>query len=267
VVPAVAERRQKVSTVLVIDDDPSIHDLMTRMLGKEGFSLLSGYSGAEGLALAKSYKPDVILLDVMMPGMDGWKVLEELKRDARLSSVPVIMLTMLDNDWQSIERGAKTQLGKPVNRQELLGEIIRSVRMPSQCRILLVDHNANERETMRKSLEERGWLVDEAESGKVALAKIREQRPSLILLDLLLPEMDGIEVISELRKRSDWRTIPVVLLTSRAVGPDRHAEPIRGVVPKSASSEEELLKAVSSIVTSYAERRNNVSDATASAQG
>ena len=265
--PSSSERRSKVSTVLVIDDDPSIHDLLTRILGREGFSLVSGYSGAEGLALAKSFRPDVILLDVMMPGMDGWKVLEELKRDPHLTDVPVIMLTMLDNDWQSTELGAKTQLGKPVNRQELLSEVIQSVRMPSQCRILLVDHNANERETMRKTLEERGWLVDEAESGRMALAKLREQRPSLILLDLLLPEMDGVEVISELRKRSDWRTIPVVLLTSRVANSEKHAEPIRGVVAKSGSTDEELLKAVSSIVTSYAERRVNVPDTAASGQG
>ncbi len=260
------ERRQKVSTVLVIDDDLSVHDLMTRILSKGGFNMLSGYSGTEGLALAKSYKPDVILLDVLMPGMDGWKVLEELKRDPRLTDMPVIMLTMLDNERESVERGAKTQLGKPVNREELLGEVIQSVRMPQQCRILLVDHNADERATMRKSLEERGWLVDEAENGKAALAKIRVQRPSLIMLDLLLPEMDGVEVIAELRRRGDWRTIPVVLLTSHRALPEIPEGSIRGVWPKAGHAHEELLMAVSSIVTSYADRRSNPSDAASLAQ-
>lgn len=226
--------------------------------------MLSGYSGAEGLALSKTYHPDVILLDVMMPGMDGWKVLEEIKRDARLTDVPVIMMTMLDNEWDSVERGAKTQLGKPLNREQLLAEVIQSVRMPRQCRILLVDHNANERETMRKSLEERGWPVDEAENGKVALAKIRDHKPSLILLDLLLPEMDGVELIGELRKRSDWRTIPVVLLTSRGTTPDVSEGSIRGIWPKAGHAREELMLTVSSIVTSYAERRNNPSDAASS---
>ena len=251
----VAERRSRQATVLVIDDDPAVHDLMTRTLSKEGFSVLSGYNGLDGLALAKSFRPDVVVLDVLMEGMDGWKVLEEFKRDAALASVPVIMLTMLDDDRDALERGATMQLNKPVNREKLLDEVIQRVRVPQLSRILLVDHNSDERLRMGEALRSAGWDVDEAEHGKAALAHMSKHKPALILLDLILPEMDGIEFLAELRKKVEWRAIPLVLLTSQGAVGEVSIGAIKGVLIKHDDARERLLEVVGDIVSSYVPRR------------
>jgi CheY-like chemotaxis protein/anti-sigma regulatory factor (Ser/Thr protein kinase) len=251
----VSDRRGRQATVLVIDDDAAVHDLMTRTLSKEGFSILSGFNGPDGLALAKSFRPDVVVLDVMMAGMDGWKVLEEFKRDAILALVPVIMLSMLDDEGDAQQRGAAMQLNKPVNREKLLNEVIQRVRMPQQSRILLVDHDAEERARMRAALHSGGWLVDEAEHGKAALALVHKHRPALILLDLILPEMDGIEFLAELRKNIEWRAIPVVLLASQAAIGEVSDGAIKGVLVKHEDARERVLEVVGNIVSSYVPRR------------
>ncbi len=250
-----AERRSREATVLVIDDDAAVHDLMTRTLSKEGFSILSGFNGLDGLALAKSFRPDVVVLDVLMPGMDGWKVLEEFKRDATLSGVPVIMLSMLDDDGDALARGAALQLSKPINRETMLDEVIQRVRMPQQSRILLVDHDRDERARMRAALHSGGWQVDEAEHGKAALAHMSKHKPALILLDLMLPEMDGIEFLTELRKQAEWCAIPVVLLASQGAIGESGVGAIKGALVKSEDGRERLLEVVSGIVSSYVPRR------------
>jgi len=249
------DRRSRQATGLVIDDDSAVHDLMTRTLSKEGFSILSGFNGPDGLALAKSFRPDVVVLDVLMDGMDGWKVLEEFKRDTTLASVPVIMLTMLDDDGDALERGASMQLNKPINREKLLDEVIQRVRMPQQSRILLVDHDINERTRVRDALHSGGWLVDEAEHGKAALAQMSKHKPALILLDLMLPEMDGVEFLAELRKKAEWRAIPVVLLTSQGAVGEVSIGAIKGVLVKREDARERLLEVVGDIVSSYVPRR------------
>lgn len=252
----VADRRSHKATLLVIDDDSAVHDLMTRMLGKEGFNILSGFNGLDGLALAKSLRPDVVLLDVLMEGMDGWKVLEEFKRDEVLASVPVIMLTMLDDYGDAQQRGATMQLNKPVDREQLLDEVIQRVRMPQQSRILLVDHDIKERTRMREALRNGGWQIDEADHGKAALAHMSKHKPALILLDLILPEMDGIEFLAELRKKEEWRAIPVVLLTSQSATGEMNSDgAIKGVLVKRENVRERLLEIVSGIVSSYLPRR------------
>jgi signal transduction histidine kinase/DNA-binding response OmpR family regulator len=238
------ERRRRASNVLIVDDDRTVHDMLARILGKEGFGTVNACSGAEGIALAKMVKPDAILLDVLMPGMDGWKVLEELKKDATLAHVPVIVLTMLDREHNVQQRGARVQLGKPVDREQLLNEVIQSVRMPRESRILLVDSDDDERARLREGLQRGGWIVDEAGGGKAALAHLQERMPALILLDPLLPGSDGVDVVAELRRQAEWRAIPVVLLT-----------PKTGEQAETTADRARLLELVGRIVTSYAQRR------------
>lgn len=249
------DRRNRKATVLVIDDDIDVHDLMTRTLSKQGFNILSGFNGLDGLALAKSFHPDVVVLDILMDGMDGWKVLEEFKRDASLANVPVIMLTMLDYEHDATKRGAAMQLNKPLNRAKLLDEVIQRVRVPQQDRILLVDHDAGERTRMRQALHQGGWHVDEAEHGLAALAQMNKHKPALILLDLILPQMDGIEFLAELRKNAEWRVIPVVLLVSQSAPVDANIGTIKGVLIKHADAREQVLETVGEIVSSYMPRR------------
>jgi CheY-like chemotaxis protein len=201
-------------TILVIDDDPTVHDLMRRFLSKEGFWVEAAASGESGLVLARQLRPAAITLDVMMPGMDGWAVLTALKADPDLAHIPVIMLTMVDDKNLGYALGAADYLTKPINRDRLAAVLSKYHCEQLRCSVLLVEDDLVTREMMRRMLEREGWLVAEAENGRVALDHMVKSQPELILLDLMMPEMDGFEFIAELRKRPEWRSIPVVVITA-----------------------------------------------------
>lgn len=204
-----------VPTVLVIDDDPAARDLMRRFLDQQGLQMAEAASGQEGLRLAKESHPAVILLDVMMPGMDGWAVLTALKADSELASIPVIMATILDERNMGFALGATDFLTKPIDRQ-YLARVLQKYRCAHPpCPVLLVEDHADLRELMRRMLEQEGWVVAEAENGRVALERVAENRPELIVLDLMMPEMDGFAFLEELRQNQTWRSIPVIVVTAK----------------------------------------------------
>ncbi|HEU4884278.1 MAG TPA: response regulator [Longimicrobium sp.] len=201
--------------VLVIDDDPVQRELMERYLGKEGFRVRVAASGREGLRLARQIHPVAITLDVMMPEMDGWSVLRALKSDAALRDIPVVMLTMVDDPGRGFALGASDYATKPVNRQRL-SRILRKHTCPHPpCPVLLVDDDPAARALTRKVLEKEGWKVCEAENGLAAMECLRNERPHLILLDLMMPVMDGFEFAEQVRLHEEWRSIPIVVLSSR----------------------------------------------------
>jgi signal transduction histidine kinase/CheY-like chemotaxis protein len=203
------------SPVLVVDDDLAVRDLLQRFLTKEGFQVLTASTGEEGVRLAKQLRPTAITLDVLMPGMDGWKVLTMLKTDPETSDIPVIMLTIVDNKNLGHALGATDYLPKPVDRARLTALLHKYQARGSGRDILLVEDEADTRELLRRSLEKAGWSVREAVNGRDALEQVGRQAPSLILLDLMMPEMDGFELLEELRQRPAWRTIPVVVITAK----------------------------------------------------
>jgi len=202
------------SCVLVIDDDSTQRDLIRRFLKKEGFNVYTAARGEEGLRLARQLRPVAITLDVMMPGMDGWSVLLALKADRELRDIPVIMLTMVDDPDRGFALGAADIATKPVDRARL-SEILRKYTCPHPpCPVLLVEDDATTRELTRAILEKEGWKVSEAENGLVALECMERERPRLIVLDLMMPEMDGFEFAARVRQRLEWRLIPIVVLTA-----------------------------------------------------
>jgi CheY-like chemotaxis protein len=170
--------------------------------------------GAEGLALARQLRPVAITLDVVMPEMDGWSVLSALKADPDLADVPVVMLTMVDDRNKGFRLGAADYLVKPVDPDRLTAVLRRHHADAAGCRVLVVDDDADLRRRLRGLLEAVGWAVDEAADGREALDRLAA-RPSLILLDLLMPEMDGFEFLAQLRERVEFRTVPVVVLTAK----------------------------------------------------
>jgi signal transduction histidine kinase/DNA-binding response OmpR family regulator len=202
------------SCVLVIDDDPVQRDLMQRFLGREGFRVLVAEGGEEGLRLAREMQPVAITLDVMMPGMDGWTVLAALKADPSVRSIPVVMLTMVDDPNRGFTLGAAEFATKPVNR----GRLSRLLRKYSSADfpggVLVVDHDDAARALLRTMLEAEGWLVREAENGRVALERMEEELPRLVLLDLMMPEMDGFEFTEQVRLHPELRSVPIVVVTS-----------------------------------------------------
>jgi len=242
-------------TVLVIDDDPAVRDLVQRFLAKEGYRVAVASSGEEGLRLAKELRPDAITLDVIMPGLDGWAVLSRLKADADLAEIPVIMLTLVDDRSLGYTLGATEYLTKPLDRERLLAAL-RKHRQ--DLPVLVVDDDPAIRELLRRQLEGDGYRVVEAENGRVALERLRDGAPGLIVLDLMMPEMDGFEFMEELRRQESWSGIPVIVLTSKDVTVEdqqRLNGGVERVIQKGAYTRESLLGEVRRLVKASVARR------------
>ena len=217
--------------VLAIDDDPAVLDLMRRFLGKEGFDVRTATGGREGLALAREIRPAVITLDVMMPGMDGWAVLSALKADPALADIPVIMVTITDDKEMGFALGAVDYLTKPVDWTHL-GDVVRRLRAAGATEpVLVVDDDPAMRDLVRRALEKEGIPVVEAEHGRAALERVARQTPALILLDLMMPEMDGFEFLAELRRDEAGRRIPVVIVTAKELSAEER-ERLNGLVTR-----------------------------------
>ena len=194
--------------VLVIDDDPAVRELMQRSLSKEGYRVEVAADGRTGLEMAKRLKPSVITLDVMMPGMDGWAVLSALKADPDTADIPVIMLTIVDDKNMGFALGAADYFTKPIDWQRL-GAVLKKHRQPAGDQtVLIVEDDEPTREMLRRTLQKEGWQVREAANGRLGLEQLAHGLPGLILLDLMMPEMDGFDFMEELRKRPDCAHVP-----------------------------------------------------------
>jgi len=239
------------SCVLVIDDDPVQRDLMQRFLSKEGFYVQTAAGGDAGLRLARQLRPVAITLDVMMPDMDGWTVLSALKSDAALRDIPVIMVTMLDDPERGFALGAADYATKPVDRQRL-SQILKKYTCPHPpCPVLMVEDDPATRALTRKILEKEGWTVREAENGKAGLQAVAESKPSVILLDLMMPVMNGFDFIREMRKNKDWQDIPVVILTAKDLTVEDRQQlkgNVERVLQKGDYNREQLLSEVRELV-------------------
>ena len=200
-------------TVLVIDDDPAQRDLMTRFLGREGFGVVTAADGYAGLHLAKSMHPRAILLDVTMPGLDGWSVLSALKADPAVSAIPVVMVTFVDERGLAATLGAADYVVKPV-RWETLRPVIERFKGGNRT-VLVVDDDVDMRHHARSALERDGWTVVEASDGQDALERVGQDLPQVVLLDLEMPVMDGFDFLQAFRALPGCASIPVVVLTAK----------------------------------------------------
>ncbi|MFN0169023.1 MAG: response regulator [Bryobacteraceae bacterium] len=243
---------ESASLVLVIDDDTRVHDLLKRSLGKEGFRVAAAPNGPEGLRLARELRPDAITLDVMMPGMDGWAVLSALKSDRELADIPVVMLTIVDNQNRGYSLGAADYLTKPIDRDRLAVVLRRFARQGLPLSVLVVEDDPASQEYLKKTLEGYGWTVRQAENGRVALAAMEQEAPDAILLDLMMPVMDGFQFLDELRRQAMWREIPVVVVAARDLTAEErnllHGQ-VGLVLQKGAYSAEELLRETGRLVS------------------
>jgi PAS domain S-box-containing protein len=246
--------------VLVIDDDPVQRDLIQRFLSKEGFYVQTAAGGDAGLRLARQLRPVAITLDVMMPDMDGWTVLSALKSDAALRDIPVIMVTMLDDPERGFALGAADYATKPVDRQRL-SQILKKYTCPHPpCPVLMVEDDPATRVRTRKILEKEGWKVTDAENGRQALECMERELPSLILLDLMMPEMDGFEFADRVRQRPEWRLIPIVVVTAKDLSAEerrRLNRSVESILQKASGTREALLKQMRDLVARYAGRHKS----------
>lgn len=208
-----------VKRVLVIDDDASIRELMTRMLKREGFSVHTASSGEQGLEMAMQIKPSVILLDVMLPRMDGWAVLTKIKSTPELAEIPVVMQSILDEANKGFMLGAREYLTKPIDRKRVLSVISKLQRSTDQS-VLVVEDDADTREIMCSWLKTAGWEVRSAVDGQEGLEVWKETRTDLVILDLLMPRMDGFEFMEALRQIPEASETRVVVVTAKHLEPE-----------------------------------------------
>lgn len=201
--------------VVVIDDEPTARDLLQRLLRAEGFQVLAAAGGEEGLRLIHAIHPDIITLDLMMPGVDGWTVLTQLKADPATAEIPVIVVSILDDKSLGYALGATDYLTKPIDRARLISVLERYRDGNDMRHVLVVDDDEPTREMVARLLDKEGWQVRRAANGRLALEQMQAQIPQLILLDLMMPEMNGFEFVAELRKHAEWARVPVVVITAK----------------------------------------------------
>ena len=245
-------------TVLVIDDDPVTHELMARLLAEEGFAVIPARSGREGLRLAREVRPNAISLDVMMPGMDGWATLSALKADPELASIPVVLLTIVDDRGRGFALGASDYLTKPIDKGRLVGILKKYRNATASPLALIVEDDDDTRALLRRLLEPQGWAVREAANGRIGLDRVAEETPRLILLDLMMPEVDGFEFVRRLRETDAWRSIPVMVVTAKDVNED-DLRRLRGytqqILRKDAIDEQRLRREVHDLLNTVVARQ------------
>ena len=240
-VPAIAEGAK---TILVVDDDPVARDLLSRHLGRGGYRVEVATNGEDAVRLAREISPDAITLDVLMPQMDGWAVLGALKEDPELEKIPVTMLSIVDDRRIGFTLGASDYLTKPIDRDKLLAVLARLCPDRGGTQVLVVEDDAPTRELVRRTLESRDWRVAEAENGVVGLERMAQATPDLVLLDLMMPEMDGFEFLSRMRQDERWRDIPVVVVTAKSLTAEDHSRLKDGFVEKLISKNDQNLETV-----------------------
>jgi CheY-like chemotaxis protein len=208
--------------------------------------------------LALQIDPDIIFLDVIMPGTDGWAVLHEIKANDKLSKIPVIMLTLLDQQELGFVLGASDYLAKPVEKEDLLSAVKKYRVGARENHLLIVEDDDATRHVIRRIMAKQGWTIAEAANGRIGLEQVRRQTPRLILLDLMMPEVDGFQFLAELRRNEAWKSIPVVILTAKDLTRRDHERltgNVESILQKGALTRAELIQEIRKIVALHANEK------------
>ena len=232
--------------ILLVDDDRATHDVVKRAIKKEGYTVYSAFDGDEGMEQARRVIPKLILLDVLMPGRDGWSVLKEIKNDVKLKDVPVVITSVLNEESLASSLGADDYMKKPIDRSFFINLVKRYITEKDQ-KVLIVDDDENTRDLLAKIINSEGYLSIDAKNGEDALERAKE-KPDLIVLDLDMPRMDGFEFIEASRELG--MNIPIVVFSGKditAVEEKMLSKYTEGIVKKE-SKVEALVKEVNQIL-------------------
>jgi DNA-binding response OmpR family regulator len=204
-------------TVLVVDDDPDIAQLVRMQLESNGYRVLTASRGQKTLELVRDDKIDLIVLDRLLPDTDGLTVLEELKGNPFTAKIPIIMMTVLEDEGEAMTRGASAYLVKPVNEQLLLEQI--ETVLTREGRVLVVEDDQDTSDMLIRALRRVGFSTEAARDGYEALAAARRMRPNVIVMDLRLPGMDGYEALGHLKRNMATSTIPIIAISAHVTNP------------------------------------------------
>jgi len=240
------------TTVLVINADPGTRQIIERSLCKDDITVVTAAGAEEALRLAREIQPAAITLDVVMQNMDGWSTLRALKADPDLRDIPVVMLTMDAENSTGYSLGATDYLTKPVDREQLLATLSGYVTPGETGPVLLVEDDTDTRDVMTRILQKAGEQVLEAANGREALHLLSVNRPTIILLDLMMPVMDGFDFLLEMRTHAEWRDIPVIVLTAKDLTEEDQrilSGRVEQVFERRVHSREQLLQHIREVVT------------------
>ena len=209
--------RAEEGLVLVVDDDPDMVRTIRSYLEEEGLAVLSASTGAEGASLAADRHPDVILLDLLLPDQSGLELLQVLKRDPATARIPVLVISIMNDAVKGLTMGAADYLVKPVDRAAVVRAVQRLLdgQGEPEPTVLVVDDEHDTAELIRDTLRSEGLRTQVAHDGRQALELIARKRPDLVILDIMMPEMSGFEVLEALARDQATSTIPVLVLTAR----------------------------------------------------
>jgi PAS domain S-box-containing protein len=247
----VADGKTPFGAVLIIDDDEATRDLVRRYLEAEDFRVIEAASGDEGLRLARDRLPSAVVLDVLMPGMDGWSVLSAMREDPDLADVPVIMLTVSEERDLGFALGVDAYLSKPVRREALALALAPYHATRGPYRVLVVEDDAATRQLIARFVRRRGFEISEAANGADALDRLRDEGADLVIVDLMMPVMDGFELVREMRAERRWKDIPIVVVTAKDMTSDdarRLEGAVQEIVRKGRYSMDDLLDEVGRLV-------------------
>jgi CheY-like chemotaxis protein len=248
--PAVQPEADRI--VLAIDDDPDVVYLLQENLAEAGYRVVGAAGGEEGLQKARELRPFAITLDILMPHKDGWQTLHEIKADAATRDIPVIVLSIVDNKDLGYRLGAFDYLLKPFDREAILATL--GHIPPHQGRLLVVDDDPQVVDLVHQLLEGEPYEIVAAADGQEALEAIAEKRPDVILLDLLMPRMDGFGVIDHLKQDPQSRKIPVIVLTAKPLTTTERValdQTVRTVIQKRGLDRDTLLQELRGLLRAY----------------
>jgi len=261
--------KKRKPVVLVVEDDLPTSELFTVNLIKSGYSVIHAYDGIEAVEKAREYKPFAILLDVMIPKKDGWEVLSDLKSDDITKSIPVVITSMIDNKDLGYALGATDYLVKPIDRETLIKTLseftLTTKRKKRQVNILLIDDEEITHEMIAKILEPAGFNLLHAYTGDEGLKLAIEYKPDLILLDLIMPDVNGFEVAENIKKHPVSSQIPIFIITSKDLTVEermRLSNNIDRVIGKRIFSSEELTRSIRELELIYPHKAGLFDDVT-----
>jgi PAS domain S-box-containing protein len=241
--------------ILIVDDDADARRLLRHHLLRAGYRVEEAPDGATALVRARALRPAVVTLDVLMPEMDGWAVLAEFKADPELADIPVVMASIIEENRLGFTLGAAEYVTKPIDRRRLLSVLERLVGRTPGATALVVEDDDSTRSLLRRTLERAGWAVSLAENGRVGLERMRESTPAVVLLDLMMPEVDGFQFLEEVRRNTAWDGVPIIVITAKILT-DADRQRLNGgveaVVAKGGRTRETLLDEVRQLVSRHA---------------